>query len=342
MNISLPVIALTMGEPAGISGEITIKAWRDHRHLLDPFFVIDDPERLRAISTTVGLKIEIGTISAPCEALDCFRSMLPVLPVGETIRMTLTKPNPENLNAITYSIEKAASLARAGDVSAIVTNPIHKSLLYDFGFAFPGHTEFLANLSNVASPPVMMLVSENLKVVAVTRHVSVLGAVKLLSKELIIDTAEITIETLKRDFRLHEPKVVIAGLNPHAGEGGALGQEEKTIIEPAVKTLKATGYDVRGPLPSDTLFHSAARKKYDVALCMYHDQALIPIKTLDFHNAVNITLGLPFIRTSPDHGTALDIAGTGTANEASLVAALKLAGLVARNRARSGAETQST
>ena len=333
MKISLPAVALTMGEPAGISGEITIKAWRDHRHQLDPFFVIDDPDRLKDLSSTLGWKIEIGKIADPSEALGCFGKSLPVLPVGETVGTTLAQPNPENLKAIICSIDKAVTFARTGEACAVVTNPIHKSTLYGLGFAYPGHTEYLAHLANITSKPVMMLASENLKVVAITRHVSVLEAVRILSPELIIETAEITASTLKKDFGLNEPKMAIAGLNPHAGEGGAMGREEKTIIEPAIKTLQTDGYDVRGPLPSDTLFHAAAREQYDVALCMYHDQALIPIKTLDFYSAVNVTLGLPFIRTSPDHGTALDIAGTGTANETSLVAALKLASFAAQNRA---------
>jgi len=335
MKYSLPAVALTMGEPAGIGGEITFKAWRDHRHQLDPFFVIDDPERLINLSGILGWKIDICKIATPSEALISFQKSLPVLPVGEVVGTTLAQPSPKNLKAIICSIDKAVTLARSGEVSAVVTNPIHKSTLYDLGFAFPGHTEYLAHLANVTSKPVMMLASDNLKVVAITRHVSILEAVKTLSPELIVETAEITVSNLKKDFGLNDPKLVIAGLNPHAGEGGAIGREEKTIIEPAVKILKAIGYDVRGPLPSDTLFHEAAREKYDVALCMYHDQALIPIKTLNFHGAVNITLGLPFIRTSPDHGTALDIAGTGTANETSLVAALKLASFAATNRKRS-------
>ena len=334
MKILFSPIALTMGEPAGISAEITLKAWRDHRHQLPPFFVIDDHERLKNISDILGWKIDISVINNPLEIFDCFLESLPVLPLGERVISALAQPNPVNGKAIICSIDKAVTLALSGKVSAIVTNPIQKSALYDTGFAFPGHTEYLAHLANTPSKPIMMLASDNLKVVAITRHVSVLDAVNLLSQELIIETAETTFSSLKNEFGINEPRMAIAGLNPHAGETGTMGKEEQTIIEPAIKILQAMGYNARGPLPADSLFHPAARERYDATLCMYHDQALIPIKTLDFYSAANVTLGLPFIRTSPDHGTALDIAGTGTAKETSLVAALKLASQMAETRAR--------
>ena len=326
-------IALTMGEPAGISAEITLKAWRDHHGRLQPFFVIDDPERIREISLSLGWKIDIGVIDKPDETFNYFSKCLPVLPLGKRVRSTITQPDPANGTAVISSITKAATLALSGKVGAVVTNPIQKSVLYSMGFSFPGHTEYLAHLANVNSKPIMMLYSEKLRVVPVTRHVSLMEAVRLLSPKLIIETAETTLSALKKDFGISRPKLAIAGLNPHAGEDGTMGQEENMIIEPAVKTLNIMGYDTYGPLPADTLFHSEARNKYDAVLCMYHDQALIPIKTLDFERAVNVTLGLPFIRTSPDHGTALDISGTGTAQETSLVAAIQLASQMLKNRA---------
>ena len=324
--VGLTPIALTMGEPSGISAEITFKAWRDHRSDLVPFFVIDDPLRLGEVYTALGWKNYIRVIDNPDDTFDCFSKFLPVLPVGFRVKAELSQPDPANHNAILGSIKKAALMALAGKVGAIVTNPINKLVLQKPKFSFPGHTEFLAHLANIRTKPVMMFNSKNLKVVAVTRHVSLNNAIKQLSAKLIIDTTEITISALKRDFGISKPRVAIAGLNPHAGEEGIMGQEEITILNPAIAHLRTKYYTIQGPLAADTLFHQSARNSYDVALCMYHDQALIPIKTLNFDEAVNITLGLPFIRTSPDHGTALNIAGTGKAQETSLVAALKLAG----------------
>ena len=323
--VSLTPIALTMGEPSGISAEITFKAWRDHRRDLVPFFVIDDPLRLEEVSSSLGWEIDISVIKNPNDTFNCFSTSLPVYPIGSRVNATLAQPNPVNHDAILGSIKKATVMALSGKVGAIVTNPINKAVLQNKDFSFPGHTEFLAHLANVKSQPVMMFNSEILRVVAVTRHVSLNKAIKQLSARLIIDTAETTLSALKNTFGIYNPRIAIAGLNPHAGEEGTMGQEEITIIKPAIEDLNMKDYIVLGPLPADALFHKSARESYDVALCMYHDQALIPIKTLDFDRAVNVTLGLPFIRTSPDHGTALDIAGTGQAQETSLVAALKLA-----------------
>lgn len=325
MKVQLPPIALTMGEPSGISAEITFKAWRDHRGDLAPFFVIDDPLRLNEVSSSLGWEIDISVIDDPGETFNYFATSLPVLPVGSRVKGILAQPNSANHDAILDSIKKATVMALSGKVGAIVTNPINKSVLQNTEFSFPGHTEFLAYLANSKSQPVMMFNSEILRVVAVTRHVSLHNAIKQLSAKLIIDTAETTLSALKCNFGIDKPRIAIAGLNPHAGEEGAMGQEEITIIKPAIENLNRKNYIALGPLPADTLFHNSARESYDVALCMYHDQALIPVKTLDFDRAVNVTLGLPFIRTSPDHGTALDIAGTGKAQETSLVAALKLA-----------------
>jgi 4-hydroxythreonine-4-phosphate dehydrogenase len=240
-------------------------------------------------------------------------------------------PDPVNAPATIASIEKAVRLAQAGQVGGIVTNPIQKKTLQDAGFRHPGHTEYLAELAG-GIDVAMMLACPELRVVPVTIHLSVANAVRALTAEGIVRAGRITAKGLRDLFGIVHPRLVVAGLNPHAGEQGAMGDEEAIIIAPALETLRADGLDVRGPLPADTLFHAAARTTYDAALCMYHDQALIPIKTIDFAGGVNVTLGLPFVRTSPDHGTALDIAGTGRADPASLLAALDMAGDMARRR----------
>jgi 4-hydroxythreonine-4-phosphate dehydrogenase len=261
-----------------------------------------------------------------------FKKALPVLPInlpGECIPGQL---NPLNSPAVINTIKTAVDLVQSGKASALVTNPIHKNALYQSGFLYPGHTEFLAALAKVKTEPVMMLASDRLRVIPITRHDSIQTALDILTTELIIETALVADHTLRQDFSITNPRISVAGLNPHAGEGGTMGNEESIIIEPAIKQLRAMGLLVTGPHSPDTLFHSSARKNYDVVLCMYHDQALIPIKTLDFDTAVNITLGLPFIRTSPDHGTALDISGSGNASEKSLISALKMADKMVQNR----------
>jgi 4-hydroxythreonine-4-phosphate dehydrogenase len=230
------------------------------------------------------------------------------------------------------SIDRAVSLARAGRCRAVVTNPIHKTTLYEAGFPHPGHTEYLAEGAGLDDPAVMMLVCEQLRVVPVTVHVSLIEAVALLRTDAIVHCAKRCAESLAADFNIAGPRIAVAGLNPHAGEDGNLGREEIDIIAPAVAALRRDGIEATGPLPADTLFHADARRQYDAVICMYHDQALIPLKTLDFTGGVNMTLGLPYVRTSPDHGTAFDIAGTGKADPTSLIAALELAARVARNR----------
>ncbi len=327
----LPV-ALTMGEPAGIGGEITLKAWGQHTEMTTPFFVIGDAGHLQRLAGDLGLKIQVTAIDHAAEAADVFNTALPVLNQPLASPSLAGKLNTDNGAAVMGWIEKAAGLAQAGKVSAVVTNPIHKKCLYDAGFTFPGHTEYLAALSGIKTPPVMMLASPKLRVVPVTIHVGLTAAIAALSTELIVTIATITAGALKTDFGIKAPRLAIAGLNPHAGEGGAMGAEEAAIITPAIAALLARGIDATGPWPPDTLFHDAARQGYDAAICMYHDQALIPIKTLDFDGAVNVTLGLPFVRTSPDHGTALDIAGTGKASAASLLAALEMASNMAKQR----------
>ena len=242
------------------------------------------------------------------------------------------RPDGTSADAAIASIRRAVSDVVAGRAGAVVTNPIAKSVLYRAGFRHPGHTEFLAELAATAGrtpQPVMMLWSPALAVVPVTIHLSLREAIAQLSSELIVSTARIVVADLKSRFGLVNPRLAVSGLNPHAGEDGSLGTEDQNIVAPAVETLRSQGIEVRGPLPADTMFHAAARKTYDCAICMYHDQALIPIKTIAFDDAVNVTLGLPFIRTSPDHGTAFDIAGTGRANPSSLIAALRLAARMA-------------
>jgi 4-hydroxythreonine-4-phosphate dehydrogenase len=261
-----------------------------------------------------------------------FASALPVVATGEAATARPGQPDTTSANAALASIRQAVEHVRAGRASAVVTNPIAKSVLYRAGFRHPGHTEFLAELAangGQAPQPVMMLWSPALAVVPVTIHLSMRDALAGLSTDLIVTTARIAVADLKSRFGLARPRLAVSGLNPHAGEEGSLGMEDIEVVAPAVEILRRDGIEVRGPLPADTMFHAAARKTYDCAICMYHDQALIPIKTIAFEDAVNVTLGLPFIRTSPDHGTAFDIAGTGRANPSSLVAALRLAARMA-------------
>ncbi|MHA1597363.1 MAG: 4-hydroxythreonine-4-phosphate dehydrogenase PdxA [Alphaproteobacteria bacterium] len=327
-------LALTMGEPAGVGGEIALKAWAAQRgdRQIPAFFIIDDLNRLQGLANSIGLDVPLAEIDAPGEAADTFADALPVLHRPLPKDSTPGVVDPDNAEAVIASIETAVALTQGGEAAAVVTNPIHKKALYDAGFTFPGHTEFLAALAKIETPPVMMLACPGLRVVPVTVHVSLAEAINTLCSGDIVDIAKITARGLQRYFGIDKPRLAVAGLNPHAGEGGPMGTEEQTIIAPAIAELQGLGIDAVGPCPPDTLFHSSAREEYDAAICMYHDQALIPIKTLDFENAVNVTLGLPFVRTSPDHGTAFDIAGTGKANESSLLAALRMARDMTRRR----------
>ena len=323
-------LALTMGDPAGIGGELTLGAWRALREGGPEFVVLDDPDRLRALAASLRLDIPIAEVATADAA--SFAEALPVLPVRLANPPRPGHPDPANAPAVIAAIEQATGLARAGAVGGVVTNPINKSALYQAGFAYPGHTEFLAALTGAPGRQEMMLASPALRVVPVTVHASLRDAIASLSTERILNAARTTAAALRRDFGLPRPRLAIAGLNPHAGEGGALGDEETRIIAPAIATLRAEGEDVSGPWPPDTMFTAAARTRYDVAICMYHDQGLIPLKTLDMAHGVNVTLGLPIVRTSPDHGTAYDIAGSGTADPASLIAALRLAAAIAARR----------
>ena len=326
-------LALTLGEPAGIGPDITIAAWLRRRELgLPAFYLLGDETLIAQRARVLGADIRIAAVSA-AEAEAAFADALPVVATGERATAAPGKPDASSAPAALASIRQAVSDVRAGHAGAVVTNPIAKSVLYRAGFRHPGHTEFLAELAAATEAsvpqPVMMLWSPRLAVVPVTIHVSLREALSQLTSELIVSTVRIVATELTSRFGIARPRIAISGLNPHAGEDGSLGHEEQTVIAPALKALRNDGIDARGPLPADTMFHEAARNTYDCAVCMYHDQALIPIKTLAFDDAVNVTLGLPFIRTSPDHGTAFDIAGTAKANPASLIAALKLASRMA-------------
>ena len=324
-------LALSMGDPAGVGGDITLQAWTRRNEGLPPFFVIDDAERLRGLAERLSLNVPLQTITQPSQALDTFANALPVLHAPLAVLAQPGHPDSANARAIIASIERAVALTQAGEAAAVVTNPIAKDVLYGAGFEFPGHTEFLAHLGGDVKP-VMMLACERLRVVLATVHVSILDAVKQLNADTICDVARITHAALKRDFAIEKPTIAVAGLNPHAGEGGAMGREEIDIIAPAIATLQGEGINAVGPLPPDTMFTAKALPTFDAALCMYHDQGLIPLKTLDFERGVNATLGLPFVRTSPDHGTAFDIAGTGQASAESLMAAMRMAALMAEAR----------
>ncbi|MEE2969933.1 MAG: 4-hydroxythreonine-4-phosphate dehydrogenase PdxA [Pseudomonadota bacterium] len=330
-------LAVTMGEPAGVGGEISLMAWRGRDKTQDrpmpPFFMLDDPGRLAALADRIGFDAPVREISAPEDAWDVFRDALPVLPVKLPAEVEPGTLNPANGAAVIQSIDRAVELVYDGRASAVVTNPIHKAALYAAGFKHPGHTEYLAELAGIDTAPIMLLACPQLRVVPVTIHLALAEAIIALKTEDIIHAGRVTAATLTSDFGIDRPRLVVSGLNPHAGEAGHMGDEEIRIIAPAVKQLKSDGMDVRGPAAADTMFHERARATYDAAICMYHDQALIPIKTIDFDGGVNVTAGLPFIRASPDHGTALDIAGAGTANPDSLIAALRLADDMARRRA---------
>lgn len=322
-------LALTLGEPAGIGPDLTIRIWRQREKLrLPPFYLVGDPDFIRARARLLGQEIALSVVS-PEQATETFGRALPVVPLEIPATATPGKPDASSAPAAIASIRRAVADVLAGYAAGIVTNPVAKNVLYRSGFAEPGHTEFLARLTHEitgkTTRPVMMLWSPELAVVPVTIHLPLRDVVSQLSRELVVETGRIVARDLTQRFGIVRPRLAVAGLNPHAGEQGALGEEDAAIVAPAVGQLRAEGIGAIGPLPADTLFHERARETYDAALCMYHDQALIPIKTLAFDHAVNVTLGLPFVRTSPDHGTAFDIAGKGTASPTSLVAALSLA-----------------
>jgi 4-hydroxythreonine-4-phosphate dehydrogenase len=322
-----------MGEPAGIGAEITLKAWlkRDDDGV-PPFFIIADAGRLAHEAAALDLAVPPVRIPDPAAAIEAFARGLPVLHRPLPHGPVPGRPEPANASAVIKAIEEAVRLTQAGEAAAVVTNPIHKKVLLAAGFPFPGHTEFLASLAGGDACAVMMLAGPSLRVVPVSVHVSLAQAVASLSTAAIVAAGQTTAQALTQDFGVARPRLAVAGLNPHAGEEGAMGTDEQDRIAPAVAVLQAAGIEAFGPVPPDALFTPLARAGYDAAICMYHDQALIPLKALDFDRAVNVTLGLPFVRTSPDHGTAFDIAGTGRASPASLIAALKMAAAIAARR----------
>jgi 4-hydroxythreonine-4-phosphate dehydrogenase len=322
-------LAVTLGEPAGIGPDLTIAVWLKRVELgLAPFYLIGDAQFLTRRAAALGVKLPVAKVS-PRQAAEAFAEALPVVDAGVPATASPGRPDDNSAAVAIAAIRRAVADVFAGDARAVVTNPVAKNVLYRSGFAEPGHTEFLAKLAaeTVGRPlhPVMMLWAPELAVVPVTIHLPLTQAPLALSTDLIVQTGRIVAHDLEIRFRIAKPRLAVAGLNPHAGEDGAMGSEDGAIVAPAVRQLVAEGIDARGPLPADSMFHAAARASYDAALCMYHDQALIPVKTLAFDHAVNVTLGLPFVRTSPDHGTAFDIAGTGRADPSSLIAALKLA-----------------
>jgi 4-hydroxythreonine-4-phosphate dehydrogenase len=325
-------LALTMGDPAGIGGELTLRAWQALRSQPRCFVALDDPDRLAALAAAIRCDVPIRTVADTTAATETFRDALPVLPVRLAVPAVPGQPDKANARAVIESIERATALASCGAVGGVITNPINKAALYDAGFAYPGHTEFLAALTGAQGKQIMMLASPLLRVVPVTVHASLRDSLAMLNTEMILLAARTVHAALRRDFGIARPRLAMAGLNPHAGEQGALGDEESTIIAPAMAVLRAEGIDVSGPWPPDTMFTAAARARYDVAICMYHDQGLIPLKTLDMDHGVNVTLGLPIVRTSPDHGTAYDIAGKGIADPTSLISAIELAASLAERR----------
>ncbi|MFD2181150.1 4-hydroxythreonine-4-phosphate dehydrogenase PdxA [Rhodoplanes azumiensis] len=342
MSRAGPPLALTLGEPAGIGPDISLLAWqRRDVAALPAFALLATPELMRTRAEALGLAVPVERVGFG-DAAAVFPRALPVVDLGLPVTAAPGTPDATSASAAIAAIDRAVAAVTTGEAAAIVTNPIAKHVLYAAGFRQPGHTEYLAELAGRragAAPggapreapprPVMMLWSPTLAVVPVTIHVALARVPDLLTRELIVATGRIVARDLVARFGIARPRLAVAGLDPHAGEGGSIGTADRDVVAPAVAALVAAGIAARGPLPADTLFHAAARKTYDAALCMYHDQALIPIKTLAFHDAVNVTLGLPFVRTSPDHGTAFDIAGTGTADPSSLIAALRLAARLA-------------
>ena len=332
-------LALTMGDPAGIGPDLALAAWKNREQLeLPAFLMIADPAMLADRAKLLGLDVPLVEASAESAAAR-FATALPVLPVALARPAVPGQPDSGNAEAVIEAIRLAVELTTASRTRAVVTNPIAKSVLYESGFGFPGHTEYLAHLASETAGhpvmPVMLLAGPKLRVAPVTIHIPLRQVADALTTRSIVETARIVAADLASRFGLSAPRIAISGLNPHAGEDGALGSEDAEIIAPAIAELQADGINAFGPLPADTMFHSEARETYDAAICMYHDQALIPAKTLGFHDSVNATLGLPFIRTSPDHGTAFSLAGKGEARFDSLVAALKLAARMANTEIES-------
>jgi len=335
--VTTSTLALTLGDPAGIGPEIILKTWAALRAGGPAFMVVGDFDALASASVNGGSVVR--RVTSPAEAVEVFPNAVPLLDQPLRTRVVAGQPSPAAAGAIIGWIETAVGLALSGRVRGLVTAPIAKAPLYAAGFKFPGHTEFLGELTATTGfdgtrGPIMMLAAPGLRVSLVTVHEPLAKASGALSVERIVNAGLITAQALRRDFGVASPRLAVAGFNPHAGEGGAIGREEVDIVEPAVRALRAQGVEATGPWPADTLFPEEMRARYDAALCLYHDQALIPIKMLDFWGGVNVTLGLPIVRTSPDHGTAFDIAGRGIARPDSLIAAVRMAGEIADRRGR--------
>jgi 4-hydroxythreonine-4-phosphate dehydrogenase len=323
-------LVLTMGEPAGVAPEITAQAWLALRNdLSQQFCLIGDATVFEARAKAVGFDVSFIGVEGVGDCASVFERGVPVIDRPLPVSSDAGKLDARNSVAVIGSIDEAVKFCFSGEASGMMTNPIQKETLYDVGFKHQGHTDYLASLAGVSGHEVMMLVGEGLRAVPVTVHIPLADVPKALTTEAIVAQGKVVAKSLKRWFGIESPRLAVTGLNPHAGENGAMGKEDQLVVSPAVALLKAAGIDVFGPISADTAFHPEARATYDAILCMYHDQALIPVKTLDFHGGVNVTLGLPFIRTSPDHGTALGIAGKGVANPTSLIAAIKLASSMA-------------
>ena len=338
-EVVLP-LAVSCGDPSGIAPEIAVDAWRLRDRLnVPPFYLLADPALIAARARQLGWNVPMAK-ATPEDATRSFRSSLPIVPLQARMTNTPGEPDAKNAAGIIEAIDRAVADTFEGRAAAVVTCPIAKKPLYDAGFQFPGHTEYLAHLAteHTGEPvkPVMMLAGPELNAIPVTIHIALADVPGRLTTDEIVATCRIAAYDLAKRFGIGKPRLAVAGLNPHAGEGGAMGKEDETVVRPAIEQLVAEGIDAFGPLPADTMFHARARAGYDVAVCMYHDQALIPAKALAFDESVNVTLGLPFVRTSPDHGTAFGIAGTGTARPDRLVAALKLARRLADTKASAG------
>ena len=324
-------LAVSLGDPAGVGPEIVAKAWAArHQRALPPFFAVGDARSVSRVWDG-----PVATIRDVREAATVFVDALPILGVQDAGEIVPGVPDTEGARCALQSLEMAVGLVREGAARALVTGPVSKSQLYAIGFTYPGQTEFVAERCGVSRDnAVMMLAGPDLRVVPMTTHVPLADVPGLLTIELIVAKARATVRGLQRNFGIEQPRLVLAGLNPHAGEGGAIGREEIDVMEPALALLRAEGIDIGGPFSADTLFHPRARARYDAALCAYHDQALVPIKTLFFDDGVNMTLGLPIVRTSPDHGTAFAIAGQDCAHPGAMIAAIAMAGEAAERRAQ--------
>ncbi len=327
-------LAVSMGDPAGVGPEITAKAWNARElHSLAPFFAVGDIRSVAAVWDG-----PVQKVADPDEAERVFATALPVISIDDAGEIVPGKPDIDGARCALQSLELAAGLARSDAAGALVTGPVSKAQLYGVGFTYPGQTEFIAERCGIAGDnAVMMLAGPTLRVVPITVHVAFADVPGLLSIELILAKARVTARGLLRNFGIEKPRLAFAGLNPHAGEGGAIGREEIDLLIPAIAQLREEGIDAVGPFAADGMFHARARAGYDAALCLYHDQALVPLKTLHFDEGVNITLGLPMVRTSPDHGTAFGIAGRDEANPGAMIAALRMAASAAQRRAETAA-----